>query len=100
MNRDCEHAIPLTTFLLEGGWTASECIQSDGTTALWLLSPHGGQVGCDCPDCAPHEQTGPLPRPWKLRAGLGCAGRTRSGQPCANPVRHQGDLCPAHRGQP
>jgi hypothetical protein len=67
---------------------------------VWLLGDPDGQGGDACPDCAPHEQTGPLPPSWVRqvrRAPRARCGQSRTiGNPCRIPVAHSGVACRWH----
>lgn len=86
------------TIPLGNSWAAAVCITPDGDEALWLISPdYDADIGCACPESAPHEQDGPLPdRYWYGLHCCGAANRT-DGRPCRNFVSRPGDRCHHHR---
>ena len=87
-------AIPLTADLI-----AAECIDSTGTTSLWLLRDPDAPAGCAGTCCAPHEGDGPMRRALRERLGLvhRCGAATHAGSPCRLPVPMPGSACAHHR---
>lgn len=95
--RDLSRPLPSVEIPLGAALWLIEVVDHDGSRWPWVAAYGTGRpTGCCCAGCAPHEQLGPMPREWKLRAGLGCVGRTRSGRPCRNTIERPGGLCPAH----
>lgn len=95
---DPEESYPLVDLHLSGDVFAVERVAPDGSTSLWLMNRGRRGYGCDCPNCAPHEQLSPLPQDFKVRCGLFCGAPTRAGS-CRVTVRRAGDRCGRHREQ-
>ena len=58
--------------------------------------------GCDCANCAPHEQMGPVPPEWWYVHTLPrCVATTQKGARCRNLVQddHPTGMCYQHRKQ-
>jgi hypothetical protein len=90
--------LPAVEVPLDDGWRLAWCIEEDGSTSAWLLSPDEvGELGCRCSDCCGHEQLGPLPRALKLSVGLRCEVYRSNGLRCMNVVRPGQQLCAHHR---
>ena len=101
---DDNHVEIVTAIPLAPGLRAAECQTPELTTVLWLLVDDPDRctcsdLGCGCPDCAPHEQTGRLPAEIRLRLGLQCQWvNPRSGKRCHTSVDRAGDSCDRHTG--
>jgi hypothetical protein len=96
-------SIPDVVVHLTRGLHPAECVNVDGTVGLWLLvdgctcGPE--DPGCDCADCAPHEQVGWLSAEVRLRMGLRCPWvNPRSGKQCRASVVKQGASWDKHAG--
>ncbi len=98
-------SLPIQPVRLDDAHTLAWCVNEDGSTWPWLITDlctaHAATArhGCNCPACAPHEQTGPLPPPvvYRLRQPPRCGGRTTTGYPCRIEVRAAGQRCHWHR---
>lgn len=92
-----EHALPdqARSFTLDDEWTASWCVTADGSAWPWLVrNGADSPPGCNCRDCAPHEQRGKLPDAFHP---LRCRRPCRDGQPCRLIVTRPGTACHHHR---
>lgn len=93
--------IPLDDALGLDGPALSECVDKNGHTTYWVLSPDPeASAGCSCRNEAPHEQGGALPTAWKRRLGLECGAVTRNGTPCKTLVSSFGERCNWHTEAP
>lgn len=105
MTRDTDpRAIPdaATAACLGDGRHLAWCISTSGDIWPWIVAPHDdGTVGCNCPDCAPHEQHRPIPHRMQVmldRPVQPRCGRPRAdGQPCRTFVARPGTACHWHR---
>jgi hypothetical protein len=96
------HALPAVRVPLTDALCMAECVDSNGTTSLWLLAcDDDGTLGCACRNCAPHEATGRLPREVRDRLGLvaRCGARTHAGTPCRTVVSAPGVTCGVHKAK-
>lgn len=75
---------------LDNDYDLVEAVNADGSITFWLLAPdEDAPHGCNCPDCAPHDQKNPF------RTTCGVIAKT-TGKPCQAKVR-LGERCSAHR---
>jgi len=83
-------------------YAAEATIDATGETAFFIIrpghddSPSGN--GCDCPECAPHEQDGPVPFAWLYaHTAPHCTALNCDGSKCGNVTDHPSGMCGTHR---
>lgn len=96
-------ALPYDVLPLADGYAAAWCVDPDGSTSLWVISPHGAdpgrhsERGCSCRSCAPHERLGALPDEYRPRGGFRCTAiAATTGRRCRNGSRTPDGLCRVH----
>lgn len=93
-----EHLYDADAVVCFGNARPVVAVDPDGTLWPWLLGRRGAPQGCCCADCAPHEQTGPLPQHVRARLNqCGAIGSTTRRR-CNNQVKPPGRYCHQHRG--
>ena len=84
------------TACLDDGWHAAVCVNPDGSTSLWLISPDPAAFGAPVCIDAPHERLGGLPVDYRRRINQ-CQAMTYKGRGrCSRAIPVGAELCPIH----
>lgn len=69
---------PNTLTTLDDHWTGALAIYPNGDEVLWLLAPDDtGTSGCNCRDCAPHDQVPPTTIDEQIQQRINKRGRVQ-----------------------